>query len=92
MRAKIAEGGAISSVEVYVNQRRKLRVTGAKALKAIRVSALPRGRYTLEVRVKTRDGRTEKLTRRYGRAPAGSSPVLARLSVCELHQYLRRLL
>ena len=68
MRAKIAKGGAITSVEVYVNKRRKLRVTGAKARRAIRVSGLPRGRYTLEVRVKTRDGRTERLTRRIGRA------------------------
>ena len=48
-----------------MNKRRKLRVTGAKALKAIRVSGLPRGRYTLEVRVKTRDGRTERLARTY---------------------------
>ena len=62
VRAKIAKGGTITSVEVYVNKRRKLRVTGAKALKAIRVSGLPRGRYTLEVRVKTRDGRTERLS------------------------------
>ena len=65
VRAKIAKGGTITSVEVYVNKRRKLRVTGAKALKAIRVSGLPRGRYTLEVRVKTRDGRTERLKRGY---------------------------
>ena len=65
VRAKIAKGGTITSVEVYVNTRRKLRVTGAKARKAIRVSALPRGRYTLEVRVKTRDGRTERLKRGY---------------------------
>ena len=57
-----------------MNKRRKLRVTGAKALKAIRVSGLPRGRYTLEVRVKTRDGRTERSARvRIGRARADFS-------------------
>jgi hypothetical protein len=65
VRAKIAKGGAIARVEVYVNRRRKLRVSGAKARRAIRVSALPRGRYTLEVRVKTRDGRTVRLKRTY---------------------------
>jgi hypothetical protein len=65
VRAKIAKGGTITRVEVYVNKRRKLRVTGAKARRAIRVSGLPRGRYTLEVRVKTRDGRTERLKRSY---------------------------
>ena len=65
VRARIARGGAIASVEVYVNKRRRLRVTGAKALKAIRVNGLPRGRYSLEVRVKTRDGRTERLARTY---------------------------
>jgi hypothetical protein len=65
VRAKIAKGATITSVEVYVNTRRKLRVTGAKARRAIRVSGLPRGRYTLEVRVKTSDGRTERLKRGY---------------------------
>ena len=74
VRAKIAKGGTISSVEVYVNKRRKLRVTGAKALKAIRVSGLPRGRYTLEVRVKTRDGRTERLGRTYRTCARSNDP------------------
>jgi hypothetical protein len=65
VRAKIAAGGKITSVEVWVNKKRKLRVTGSKALKAIKVSKLPAGGYTLEVRVKTKDGRTVKSSHKY---------------------------
>jgi hypothetical protein len=65
VRVRIAGGGAIARVDVYVNGRRRVRVTGARALRAIRLRGLPRGRYRLEVRVRTGDGRTERLARRY---------------------------
>ncbi|WP_028059249.1 fibronectin type III domain-containing protein [Candidatus Solirubrobacter pratensis] len=66
VRVRIAKGGTITAVEVYVNRRRKLKVTKAKALaKAIEVTRLPSGRYTLEVRVKTKDGRTVKSSGKY---------------------------
>jgi hypothetical protein len=66
LRVKIASGGTITSVEVYVNKKRKLRVTKAKDLKkSIKVAKLPKGTYTLEVRVKTKDGRTVKSSKKY---------------------------
>jgi hypothetical protein len=66
LRVKIARGGTITAVEVYVNKKRKLRVTKAKDLKkSIKVAKLPKGSYTLEVRVKTKDGRTVKSSKRY---------------------------
>jgi hypothetical protein len=66
LRVKIAKGGTITGVDVYVNKKRVKRVTKAKDLKkAIKVSKLPQGAYTLEVRVKTKDGRTVKSSKRY---------------------------
>jgi hypothetical protein len=66
LRATIAKGGAIARVDVYVDKKRKLRVTKAAHLKkSIKVSKLPRGAYTLEVRVTTKDGRTVKASRKY---------------------------
>jgi hypothetical protein len=66
LRVKIAKGGTITAVEVYVNKKRVKRVTKAKDLKkSIKVSKLPKGAYTLEVRVKTKDGRTVKSSKRY---------------------------
>jgi hypothetical protein len=66
VRVKIASGGKISSIEVYVNKKRKLRVTKAKDLKkSIKVSKLPTRSYTLEVKVKTKDGRTVKSSKKY---------------------------
>ena len=66
LRVKIAKGGTITAVEVYVNSKRVKRVTKAADIKkAIKVSKLPKGRYTLEVRVKTKDGRTVKSSRKY---------------------------
>ncbi len=63
---KIAKGGTITAVEIYVNSRRVKRVTKAADIKrAIKVSKLPKGAYTLEVRVKTKDGRTVKASKRY---------------------------
>jgi hypothetical protein len=66
LRVKIATGGTISAVEVYVNKKRVKRVTKAADLKkAIKVTKLPKGAYTLEVRVKTKDGRTVKSSKKY---------------------------
>jgi len=66
LRVKIATGGTITAVEVYVNKKRVKRVTKAADLKkAIKVSKLPKGGYTLEVRVKTKDGRTVKSSKKY---------------------------
>jgi hypothetical protein len=66
LRVKIAKGGTVTAVEVYVNKKRVKRVTKAKDLKkSIKVSKLPKGAYTLEVRVKTKDGRTVKSSKKY---------------------------
>jgi hypothetical protein len=66
LKVKIAKGGTITAVEVYVNKRRVKRVTKASDLKkAIKLSKLPRGAYTLQVRVKTKDGRIVKSSRKY---------------------------
>jgi hypothetical protein len=66
LRVRIASGGTITRVDVYVNSRRVKRVTKAALLKkAIKVSKLPRGAYRLEVRVTTKDGRTVKSSKRY---------------------------
>jgi hypothetical protein len=66
LRVKIAKGGTITAVEVYVNKKRVKRVTKAADInRAIKVSKLPKGSYTLEVRVKTKDGRTVKSSKRY---------------------------
>jgi len=66
LRVKIATGGTITAVEIYVNKKRVKRVTKAADIKkAIKVSKLPKGSYTLEVRVKTKDGRTVKSSRKF---------------------------
>lgn len=66
LKVKIGKGGTITAVEVYVNSKRVKRVTSAKDLKnAIKVSKLPKGAYTLQVRVKTKDGRTVKSSKKY---------------------------
>jgi hypothetical protein len=66
IRVRIASGGKITSVEVRVNKRRRLRVTRPALLKkSIKVTKLPAGAYTLEVRVKTKDGRTVKSSKKY---------------------------
>jgi hypothetical protein len=66
LKVKIASGGAITRVDVYVNSKRVKRVTRAADIKkAIKVSKLPRRAYTLEVRVTTKDGRTVKSSRKY---------------------------
>ncbi len=66
VRVKIATGGTVTGVDVYVNSKRRLRVTKSSELKrTIKVSRLPRGSYTLEVRVKTKDGRTVKSSKRF---------------------------
>jgi hypothetical protein len=66
VRVKIAAGGTVTAIEVYVGDKRALRVTKAKDLsKTIKVARLPRGSYTLQVRVKTKDGRTVKSSRKF---------------------------
>ncbi len=66
LKVKIAKGGTITAVEVYVKKKRVKRVTKAKDLKkSIKVTKLPKGAYTLEVRVKTKDGRTVKSSKKY---------------------------
>jgi hypothetical protein len=66
LRVKIAKGGTITAVEIYVNSKRVKRVTKAADIKkAIKLSKLPKGAYTLEVRVKTKDGRTVKSSKKY---------------------------
>jgi hypothetical protein len=66
VRVKIASGGQLKSVEVWVDKKRRLRVTKASAIKrSIKVSRLPAGSYTLEVRVTTKDGRTVKSSKKY---------------------------
>jgi hypothetical protein len=66
IRVRIAKGGTIRAAEVRVNRHRRLRVTKAKDLRrSIKVSKLPKGRYRLEVRVLTKDGRTVKASRQY---------------------------
>jgi hypothetical protein len=66
LRVKIATGGTITGIDVYVNKKRIKRVTKAADLKkTIKVSKLPKGAYTLEVRVKTKDGRTVKSSKKY---------------------------
>jgi hypothetical protein len=67
LRPRIAAGGRITAVSVYVRGKRVLRVTGAKARRTIKVKRLPRGRFTVEVRVRTSDGRTVKAKRTYRR-------------------------
>jgi hypothetical protein len=64
-KPKIGKGGKITAVSVYVKGKRVKRVTGAKARRTIRLTKLPRGRYTLEVRVTTKDGRTIKTRKPY---------------------------
>jgi hypothetical protein len=66
VRVKIAGGGTLSRVEIWVNKKRRLTVTKSSALKkSIKVSRLPAGSYTLEVRVKTKDGRIVKSSKKY---------------------------
>jgi hypothetical protein len=66
LRVKIAKGGTITRVDIYVNSKRVKRVTKANDLKkSIKVSKLPKRAYTLEVRVKTKDGRTVKSSKKY---------------------------
>ena len=67
LRPRIAKGGTITAVSVYVRGRRRLRVTGARARRTIHVKHLPAGRYTIEVRVRTKDGRIVKAKRSYKR-------------------------
>jgi hypothetical protein len=54
-------------VSVYVRGKRRVRVTGARAGRTIQVTHLPAGRYTIEVRVRTNDGRIVKAKRTYRR-------------------------
>jgi hypothetical protein len=67
LRPRIAKGGTIIAVSVYVRGKRRVRVTGARARRAIRITHLPAGRYTVEVRVRTKDGRVVKAKRTYKR-------------------------
>jgi hypothetical protein len=67
LRPRIATGGTITAVSVYVRGKRRVRVTGARARRTIRVTRLPAGRYTIEVRVRTDDGRIVKAKRTYRR-------------------------
>src|SRR5262249_42190146 len=66
LRVKIAAGGTITAVEVYGNSKRGKRGTkAADGKKAIKVGKLPKGGHTPQVRVKTKDGRTVKSSRKY---------------------------
>lgn len=65
LKPRIAKGGTITAVSVYVKGKRVKRVTGTKARRTIKLTKLPRGSYTLEVRVTTKDGRTVKIRKRY---------------------------
>jgi hypothetical protein len=67
LRPRIARGGTITAVSVYVRGKRRLRVTGARARRTIHIKHLPPGRYTIEVRVRTNDGRIVKAKRTYKR-------------------------
>jgi hypothetical protein len=67
LRPRIAKGGTITRVSVYVRGKRRLRATGARARRTIHIKRLPAGRYTIEVRVRTKDGRIVKANRTYKR-------------------------
>lgn len=82
------KGTTWATATVNVDGKRVKRVSGAAAKRAVRLAWLPRGRFTLAITAKTRDGRTATVERAYRTCidtrpkitvPAGDPPATLQL-------------